>query len=91
MKDVDTANKHFSNMAQAFDHPCKQTCSGWEQGFERGFHEGQEATFRKVVNWMMKNDHIHTSDCSAGECNPCVLIDAAKMLQGNKEKILRDE
>lgn len=19
-----------------FDHPCKQSCSGWQQGFERG-------------------------------------------------------
>jgi hypothetical protein len=22
-----------------FDHPCKQTCSGWRQGRERGQHE----------------------------------------------------
>lgn len=20
-----------------FDHPCKQTCSGWQQGYERGY------------------------------------------------------
>ncbi len=23
-------------MEAGFDHPCKQTCSGWQQGFERG-------------------------------------------------------
>lgn len=22
-----------------FDHPCKQTCSGWRQGYEKGFAE----------------------------------------------------
>lgn len=22
-----------------FDHPCRQTCSGWKQGFERGEHD----------------------------------------------------
>ena len=22
--------------AEEFDHPCKQTCSGWQQGFEKG-------------------------------------------------------
>lgn len=21
---------------RGFDHPCKQTCSGWQQGYERG-------------------------------------------------------
>jgi len=25
-----------------FDHPCKQTCSGWEQGRERGMLESEE-------------------------------------------------
>lgn len=24
-------------MSDKLDHPCKQTCSGWKQGFERGF------------------------------------------------------
>jgi len=23
-----------------FDHPCKGTCSGWQQGYDRGFSEG---------------------------------------------------
>lgn len=27
---------------EIFDHPCKQTCSGWEQGRQRGLLEGQD-------------------------------------------------
>ena len=27
-------------MDAGFDHPCKQTCSGWKQGYERGKIEG---------------------------------------------------
>ncbi len=23
-------------MTAEFDHPCRQTCSGWQQGFEKG-------------------------------------------------------
>ena len=23
-------------LAGGFDHPCRQTCSGWQQGFDRG-------------------------------------------------------
>lgn len=26
-------------MAAGFDHPCKDTCSGWRQGYERGRYE----------------------------------------------------
>lgn len=22
------------------DHPCKNTCSGWQQGFDKGYEEG---------------------------------------------------
>lgn len=22
-----------------FDHPCRQTCSGWQQGYDRGYDE----------------------------------------------------
>lgn len=24
------------NKEQDFDHPCKETCSGWKQGYEKG-------------------------------------------------------
>jgi hypothetical protein len=24
------------SLDEMFDHPCKQTCSGWKQGFEKG-------------------------------------------------------
>jgi hypothetical protein len=27
-----------------FDHPCRRTCSGWQQGYERGFYEMNQAS-----------------------------------------------
>jgi len=29
-------------MAKGFDHPCRGTCSGWEQGRQRGQYESDE-------------------------------------------------
>lgn len=29
-------------MKQGFDHPCRDTCSGWRQGYERGIMEREE-------------------------------------------------
>jgi len=30
-------DKCVNEMSKAgFEHPCKETCSGWEQGYERG-------------------------------------------------------
>jgi len=29
--------------AEGLDHPCKQTCSGWKQGYEKGFHTGEKS------------------------------------------------
>lgn len=26
-------------LKRGFDHPCRQTCSGWQQGFDRGAAE----------------------------------------------------
>lgn len=26
----------MKNIAEEFDHPCRQTCSGWKQGYEKG-------------------------------------------------------
>jgi peptidoglycan hydrolase CwlO-like protein len=25
-----------------FDHPCKETCSGWKQGYEKGLKKAEE-------------------------------------------------
>lgn len=33
-----------SILKKGFDHPCKQTCSGWEQGRQRGIFEEKERT-----------------------------------------------
>lgn len=48
--------------AANLDHPCKQTCSGWKQGYERGveFERAQAAELAKVLE--------HHSECWGKEC-----------------------
>lgn len=29
-------------MEKGFDHPCRQTCSGWQQGYNRGKLDAQK-------------------------------------------------
>lgn len=41
-----------------FDHPCKQTCSGWEQGRERGIAEGRRLERERIVG-MLRNKKIY--------------------------------
>lgn len=31
-----------SEMSAGIDHPCKNSCSGWRQGYEKGKDEGKE-------------------------------------------------
>ncbi|TXH09408.1 MAG: hypothetical protein E6R04_08205 [Spirochaetes bacterium] len=32
------------NKIDSFDHPCKETCSGWKQGYEKGqAHEKEKS------------------------------------------------
>ena len=40
-------------MEAGFDHPCRQTCSGWKQGFERGQMEANKK-LRIAVKAMEK-------------------------------------
>jgi hypothetical protein len=57
-----------------FDHSCKQTCSGWKQGYERGVREerdrllAENEAMRVVVNsvkWAESQEY-HSEDCPAG-------------------------
>jgi len=47
--------------AKELDHPCKQICSGWKQGYEKGFHEGQSSERVKklieALKYISKNAH----------------------------------
>ena len=38
-----------------FDHPCKQTCSGWRQGFEKGLKQGEEERERSAKITFQSN------------------------------------
>lgn len=35
---------------EKFDHPCKQTCSGWRQGYERGLAEQAHELAKRNVD-----------------------------------------
>ncbi len=38
-----------------FDHPCKQTCSGWQQGYERGMADASdEHGVKRFHNYWME-------------------------------------
>lgn len=45
-----------------FDHPCRQTCSGWDQGFEKGaksvqkklLTDAQKASIAEHANMVLK-------------------------------------
>jgi hypothetical protein len=34
---------------EGFAHPCKETCSGWKQGYDDGFDAGRKAALRSQL------------------------------------------
>ena len=46
-------NKNITDkiMEAGFDHPCRQTCSGWKQGYERGQYETEKLKASKELNF----------------------------------------
>jgi hypothetical protein len=34
------------------DHPCKQTCSGWKQGYERGAEDTRNQGRKSSLDWL---------------------------------------
>lgn len=57
-------------MEAGFDHPCKQTCSGWKQGYERGQYE-QSARDQKTIEGLLhKISWCLDQDWSYGRCGP---------------------
>lgn len=45
-----SADKHDAIMEAGFDHPCRETCSGWEQGRDRGMLE-ERARQQTIETW----------------------------------------
>ncbi len=45
-----------------FDHPCKETCSGWRQGRERGVREGMERAADICIETWKNASNINTDD-----------------------------
>lgn len=75
-----------------FDHPCKQTCSGWQQGHDRGFTAAQseigervfeniKALFKRYYSWI---DLIN--EMPEGESPPSE--DFSVWLESKKSEIL---
>jgi hypothetical protein len=52
-----------------FDHPCKETCSGWKQGYDRGAFELAiwKDLADRMAEWMKRNGYF--PDITAGEFN----------------------
>lgn len=45
------------------DHPCKDTCSGWQQGFEKGLERAQEREKILIlalekIDYLMEDSYI---------------------------------
>jgi hypothetical protein len=50
-------------MSQGFDHPCRETCSGWKQGYERGqFDLRVELAAVKKENAALREALEHYAD-----------------------------
>lgn len=53
-------------MDSGFDHPCKQTCSGWQQGYDRGV-EAERARVMKALpsdeNLFKEAEYIRRASC----------------------------
>lgn len=43
-------------MSSELDHPCRQTCSGWKQGHERGVKDGMERAAKIVEQINCPNE-----------------------------------
>lgn len=43
LKEIVSKENPMTTPKEKFDHPCKQTCSGWQQGYERGVEENPTA------------------------------------------------
>jgi len=39
---------------EELDHPCKTTCSGWQQGYEKG----REFTLKESTDWKDEYDNL---------------------------------
>lgn len=49
-----TAHDEAIKGLSSLDHPCKQTCSGWKQGYDKGYKYAltQEAVVKELVHTM---------------------------------------
>jgi len=50
--------------APQLDHPCRQTCSGWKQGYERGLSELKAERDEAINQWKL---HCNDADRYASE------------------------
>lgn len=46
---VGISDKDKKIMDAGFDHPCKETCSGWKAGYDRAVHDSTRTQVPRVV------------------------------------------
>ena len=70
-KNVSETNRSIEK--QNLDHPCKDTCSGWQQGYEVGVSENQTlraqlAIARGALEWLLHDSQHSEHYCGEDEC-----------------------
>lgn len=67
---------------ETLDHPCKGTCSGWQQGYDRGishFKNSQNEVIKRINDLVKENDDYRKfMEAMAVSC--CAANDARRLL-----------
>ena len=50
--------KGLTSPISDLDHPCRQTCSGWQQGYERGYLKGSSEQEEKIKRLRARIDNV---------------------------------
>lgn len=82
-----TKSNGVKMIEQQLNHPCKQTCSGWKQGFERGQSSNDEKT-NAILKVCEGNEQFMWSAKIISIILDCDFRDAKQELEKRKDKIL---
>lgn len=63
-------------MENNLDHPCKQSCSGWKQGYEKGFKKASEG-IDKLSRIPLKKLLLAIDQFTCGGCQAASVCEYA--------------
>ncbi len=92
----------MSEMDKLFDHPCKQTCSGWRQGYDKGKLDLEQQRFNnknnlsidqkvadKIKALQEKLDSASKLLLQANAKNEC-LVEGGELIIGADRRIVKE-